>query len=47
MGVVLVTKWITEESAFEGDPNNDVQTLKFPSGMLLRATRILGRVHDA
>lgn len=34
--------WLTEESEFEGVPNNKVEFLKLPSGNAFRVSRILG-----
>ena len=37
-----LSNWLTKESGFEGDPNNEVLELKPPSGNRFRATQISG-----
>lgn len=37
-----LSNWLTEESAFEGDPNNESKCLKLPSGKRFRVTQIMG-----
>jgi hypothetical protein len=37
-----LSDWVTKESVFEGDRNNEVQSLKLPSGKLFRVTEIIG-----
>lgn len=37
-----LSNWLTKESGLEGDPNNDFQFLKLPSGNTFRVTQILG-----
>jgi hypothetical protein len=36
------SNWSTKESGFEVDPNNEVKSLKVPSGKLFRLTQIIG-----
>jgi hypothetical protein len=35
-----LSDWVTKESVFEGDRNNEVQSLKLPSGKVFRVTEI-------
>ena len=37
-----LTNWATEESGFEGDPNNVQKSLKLPSDKVFRVTQITG-----
>ncbi len=37
-----LTNWVTEESGFEGDPNNAQKFLKLPSDKVFRVTQITG-----
>ena len=36
------SNWLTKESGFDVDPNNEVKSLKVPSGKLFRLTQIIG-----
>ena len=38
-----ISKWVTKESVFEGGKNNEIQTLKLPSGKALRVMKIIGQ----
>lgn len=37
-----LSNWLTKKQGFEGDPNNDLQSLKLPSGKVFGVTQITG-----